>query len=83
MAELAPEPYLALHPADAAARWALTEGQPVALVVGGAQRTLPLARCTPRLPAAWSRLPAGLPGMSGIGAAGLGARLLRQQEERR
>ncbi|HSM55794.1 MAG TPA: molybdopterin-dependent oxidoreductase, partial [Candidatus Sulfomarinibacteraceae bacterium] len=59
VAELAPEPYVALHPEDAAAL-NVDEGQPLSLQVGQSELQLPL-RTLSSLPRGVLGLPRGLP----------------------
>jgi NADH-quinone oxidoreductase subunit G len=64
VAELAPQPYLALNPADAA-RLDWEEGHEVALSLGGQPRRLTLT-LRPELPPGVAGIPANLPGLRGI-----------------
>jgi NADH-quinone oxidoreductase subunit G len=64
VAELAPKPYLALHPEDAA-RLPVGEGEEIELAPGGVLRRLPV-RLMPSLPRGVAGLPVGLPGLTGI-----------------
>lgn len=68
VAELVPEPYLAVNPAEAEGLGA-AEGDPLEVSIdGGLSLTLPL-RAEPALPAGVAGLPAGLPGLPGYPAA--------------
>ncbi len=64
IAELAPRPYLALHPEEAG-RHGLREGEEVDLALGGRSRRLAV-RLVPTLPRGMAGVPAGLPGLEGI-----------------
>ncbi|MCL4302222.1 MAG: NADH-quinone oxidoreductase subunit NuoG [Anaerolineae bacterium] len=64
IAELSPQPYLALHPAEAA-RLKMVAGQEVTLHVAGVAQRLRL-RFDPSLPAGLAGLPAGLPGSPAV-----------------
>ncbi|MDX1686521.1 MAG: molybdopterin-dependent oxidoreductase, partial [Candidatus Promineifilaceae bacterium] len=61
VAELAPDPYLALGPTSAAAL-EVRDGDEVKVEIGGANRSLPV-RITPSLPAGLAGVPYGLPEM--------------------
>ena len=64
IARLAPQPYLALNPADANGL-RVKEGEEIQLVFDGVARRLPV-RSMPMLPRGVAGLPAGLPGLAGI-----------------
>ena len=61
VAQLAPAPYVALSPADAAGA-GIHEGEHVLLDVDGLRQALPV-RLMPSLPQGVAGLPVGLPGM--------------------
>ena len=61
LAELAPQPYLALNPADAG-QLGLAETNAVAIELEGLERQLPL-KLVPSLPPGLAGLPVGLPGL--------------------
>ena len=62
IAQLAPKPYVALNPQDAA-KLNLSDGTALELTFAGASRQLP-AKIMPALPVGVIGLPVGLPGMS-------------------
>jgi NADH-quinone oxidoreductase subunit G len=64
IADLAPEPYLALHPDDAA-RMRVAEGNKAILLIGGRTMELPI-RIVASLPPGLAGLPAGLPETAGV-----------------
>lgn len=64
IAELAPKPYLALHPSDAE-KLNVKEGSEVSLQLNGSVHRLS-ATLWPDLPPGLAGLPVGLPGLSGI-----------------
>lgn len=64
LAELAPQPYLALNPADAE-QLGLAEASSVAIELEGLEQQLPL-KLVPSLPPGLAGLPAGLPGLTFI-----------------
>jgi NADH-quinone oxidoreductase subunit G len=64
IAQLAPKPYVAFNPDDAA-RLGLTEGQEIELSLCGMKRRLPL-RCLSSLPSGVAGVPSGIPHLEGL-----------------
>ncbi|MDQ5985116.1 MAG: NADH-quinone oxidoreductase subunit G [Syntrophus sp. SKADARSKE-3] len=64
IAQLSPEPYLALHPDDAGTR-NMQDSQVLRIVLNGQDMDLPI-RLDPSLPFGVAGMPAGLAGLSGI-----------------
>ncbi|MEJ2210035.1 MAG: molybdopterin-dependent oxidoreductase, partial [Anaerolineae bacterium] len=71
--ELSPEPYLALHPQDAAGLQ-VEAGQDVSIEIDGVRYRLPL-KLMPALPRGVAGLPVGLPGLPGSIRPGSGGRI--------
>jgi NADH-quinone oxidoreductase subunit G len=71
VAELAPKPYLALHPEDLR-RLGAAEGDEIELTLNGATLRLP-AKSAPGLANGLAGLPAGLPGMPAVSLPAWGA----------